>query len=80
MKLKSAVVKAEDEIQKHESEIKKVQHQINHTKHETKEEEKTEKLTDEILKLGKNVQPEKLNEIIKMLEKEEKRGKSKQIV
>ena len=78
-KLKSAIVKAEDEIQRHESEIKKVEHQINHTKHETKDQERVEKLTDEILKLGKNVQPEKLNEIIKMLDDEEKLGKSKQV-
>ena len=78
-KLKSAVAKAEDEIQRHESELKKVEHQINHVKHENKEEERIDSLTDEILKLGKNVHPDKLNEIIKMLETEET-DKSEQIV
>ena len=70
-KLKSAVVKAEDEIQRHNSEIKKVEHQINHSKHETREEERIEKITDEILKLGKDMHPDKLNEIIQMLDKDE---------
>ena len=77
-KLKSAVVKAEDELQRHESEIKKVEHQINHSKHDTKESERAEKLTNEILKLGKNIEPDKINEIIKMLENEENK-KSEQI-
>ena len=69
-KLKSAVSKAEDEIQRHESEIKKVEHQINHARHHSKQEERVDDLTDQILKLGKNIHPEKLNEVIKMLEKE----------
>ena len=72
-KLKSAVIKAEDELQRHDSEIKKIERQINHTKHETKEEERIDKLTSEILKIGKNIEPDKINEIIQMLEKENKK-------
>ena len=79
-KLKTAVMKAEDEIQKHETEIKKVNQQINHSKHETKEEERMENLTNEILKIGKTVDPEKISEVIQMLEEKEKDSKAKQIV
>ena len=71
-KLKSEIVKAEDEIKRHESEIKKVEHQINHARHENKEEERMDKLTDEILRLSKSIEPEKLNDIIKMLETDKK--------
>ena len=79
-KLKVAVMKAEDEIQKHESEIKKVEHQINHVRNQNKEEQRSNELTNEILSLGKNLKPEKLNEIIQMLEKDEKEKKRKQVV
>ena len=79
-KLKSAVKKAEDEIQKHEAEIKKVNQQINHSKHETKEDERMENLTNEILRIGKTVDPDKITEVLQMLEDKEKNNKTKKIV
>jgi len=67
-KLKSAVYKAENDLQKQDQEIKEIEYHILHIKHKSDEAQKMEKIKDDIMELGKKIDSKSMFELVDVLE------------
>jgi len=67
-KLKSAVYKTENDLQKQDLEIKEIEYHILHIKHKSNEDQKMQKIKDDIMELGKKIDAKSMLEIVDVLE------------